>query len=124
MGWWYIYIIIDEDDLEIFKEKCIPELKKYNIDSVVFQNIPGIKYKLCDEYTVFDYNENQKISFPNKFKLKKVTMNNINGYVPENYELYLNKMFPNWSTDCISTAWNNRLEIEQISVNTKCKYFT
>lgn len=144
-----IDIIIDEDDLEIFKKKCIPELKKYNIDSVVFQNIPGIKYKLCDlrntkikgynyswpfidifvykkinEYTIFDYNENQKISFPNKFKLKKVTMNNIHGYVPENYELYLNKMFPNWSTDCISSAWNHRLEIGQIPVKTKCKYFT
>lgn len=144
-----IDIIIDEDDLEIFKEKCIPELKKYNIDSVVFQNIPGIKYKLCDlrnkkikgynyswpfidifvykkvnEYTIFDYNESQKISFPNKFKLKKVTMNNINGYVPENYELYLNKMFPNWSTECISTGWNHRLEIGQIPVSTKCKYFT
>ena len=43
-----IDVMIDEDDLQIFKEKCIPELKKYNIDSLVFQNIPRLKYKLCD----------------------------------------------------------------------------
>ena len=145
-----IDVMIDEDDLQIFKEKCIPELKKYNIDSVVYsnKNTPGLKYKLCDlrnkkikeynyswpfidifvykkvnEYTIFDYVANKNVVFPEKFKLKKVKMNNINGYVPENYNLYLNKMFPNWKNDCISTEWNHRLERPQTSIKTQCKYF-
>ena len=143
-----IDLAIDENDLDIFVKKCLPDLKKLGISNIKYKGwVKGLKYKLfypnakkinnyehkwpfidifiykkINDYQILDIGLNKIISLNNKFKLIPVKMKNIYGYVPREYENILNLLYPNWKTECISSTWNHRKEQTQMSYKTKCEY--